>query len=171
LGLHTGVVAVNCGVIGSDDSEETDTLRRMILKSIYTGILIVGKRKSLISEIFLSFKPALAVFFILFIIACVLSTNDELVSQGIKQQENPYTKAEITTKIIPSANNTFGYNILLYERSLVHQPNIPGLPGNEGFGTQERAQKVVDFVVKKIRKNEMPPMVSMEDLNTMVVLK
>jgi hypothetical protein len=53
----------------------------------------------------------------------------------------------------------------------VHQPNIPGLAGNEGFSTKERAQKVAEFVVKKIRNNEMPPTISIEDLNNMGVLK
>jgi hypothetical protein len=81
------------------------------------------------------------------------------------------TQSEITTNMIPSANNTFGYDILLYGRPLVHQPNIPGLPGNEGFTTQEKAQTVADFVVKKIRNNEMPPTVTIEDLNTLGVLK
>lgn len=93
------------------------------------------------------------------------------VNQEVKPQNNPYEKAEITTKIIPSANKTFGYDILLYGRPLVHQPNIPGLPGNEGFTTRAMAQKVADFVAKKIRKNEMPPTVTIEDLNTMNVLK
>jgi hypothetical protein len=91
--------------------------------------------------------------------------------QEVKPQNNSYEKAEITTKIIPSANKTFGYDILLYGRPLVHQPNIPGLPGNEGFTTRARAQKVADFVAKKIRKNEMPPTVTIEDLNNMGVLK
>ena len=93
------------------------------------------------------------------------------IKQEAKPQKNPYEKAEITTKIIPSANKTFGYDILLYGRPLVHQPNIPGLPGNDGFTTKERAQKVAEFVVKKIRKNEMPPTVTIEDLNNMDVLK
>jgi len=53
----------------------------------------------------------------------------------------------------------------------VHQPHIPGLPGNEGFTTREREQKVAESVVKKIRKNEMPPTLSIEDLNNMGVLK
>ena len=86
-------------------------------------------------------------------------------------QENPYAKADITIQIIPSANNTFGYDILLSKRLLVHQPNIPVLPANEGFTTKKRAQKVAEFVVKKIRNNEMPPTVTMEDLNTLGVLK
>ena len=33
------------------------------------------------------------------------------------------------------------------------------------------AQKVADFVVKKIKNTEMPPTVTMEDLNRMNVLK
>ena len=93
------------------------------------------------------------------------------VKKEIKQQKNPYANAEISTKIIPSANKTFGYDILLYGRPLVHQPNIPGLPGNEGFTTRQKAQKVAEFVVKKIRKNEMPPTVTIDDLNNMGVLK
>ena len=91
--------------------------------------------------------------------------------EAVKQQNNPYANAEITIKIIASANNTFGYDILIYGRPLVHQPNIPGLPGNEGFTTKERAQTVAEFVVQKIRNNEMPPTVTMEDLNTTGVLK
>ena len=53
----------------------------------------------------------------------------------------------------------------------MHQQNIPGLPGNEGFTTKERAKIVAEFVVKKIRNNEMPPTVTIEDLNNMGVLK
>jgi hypothetical protein len=96
---------------------------------------------------------------------------DEPAGKEITQQKNPYANAEITVQTIPSANNTFGYDILFYKRPLVHQPTIPGLPGNEGFTTKERAQTVAEFVVKKIRNNEMPPTVTIEDLNTMGVLK
>jgi hypothetical protein len=53
----------------------------------------------------------------------------------------------------------------------VHQPSIPALPGNEGFSTEEKAQKVAEFVVKKIKRNEMPPTVTIDDLNNMGVLK
>ena len=116
----------------------------------------------------------LAVLFMLFIFAGLPGTSisaDEAAGKEAKQQKNPYANAEITIKIIPSANNTFGYDILLYGRPLVHQPSIPGLPGNEGFTTKERAQTVAEFVVKKIRNNEMPPTVTIEDLNNMGVLK
>jgi hypothetical protein len=137
--------------------------------------LIMDKKRFLFLGVAISFELTVAVLLMLFVVAChtgtSLSENTFPTTQEIKQQENPYAKADITTKIIPSANNTFGYDILLYGKPLVHQPSMPGLPGNEGFTTQERAQKVADFVVNKIRKNEMPPTVSMDDLNGMDVLK
>jgi hypothetical protein len=87
------------------------------------------------------------------------------------QYSSPYADAEITIKIIPSINQTFGYDLLLYGKPWVHQPCIPGLPGNEGFTTRERAQTVAEFVLKKIRNNEMPPTVTIDDLNSLGVLK
>ena len=92
------------------------------------------------------------------------------VKQEVKEQKNPYASAEISIKIIPSINKTFGYDILLQGKPLIHQPNIPAMPGNEGFKTKKKAQKVAEFVVKKIRKNEMPPTLSVEDLKKMDVL-
>jgi protein involved in ribonucleotide reduction len=93
------------------------------------------------------------------------------LGKEVKDQKNPYANAEITINIIASANKTFGYDILLSGKPLVHQPHIPGLPGNDGFTTKERAQTVAEFVVKKIKNNEMPPTVTIEDLNKMGVLK
>jgi hypothetical protein len=127
----------------------------------------------------ISIPVLLAVLFMFFIMACLPPTAisaDEVagkqeVKKEVEQQKNPYANANITIKIIPSIKKTFGYDILLHGRPLVHQPNIPSLPGNEGFTTKGRAQKVAEFVIKKIRKNEMPPTVTIEDLNKMGVLK
>ena len=117
----------------------------------------------------------LTVLFMLFIFAGLpaksLAVEKVADKQEIKQQKNPYAKAEITIKIIPSVNNTFGYDIFINGQPALHQPHIPALPGNKGFTTKERAQKVAEFVVKKIRKNNMPPTVSVDDLNKMGVLK
>ena len=121
------------------------------------------------------FSIFLAVLIMLFVMACLpgisISANEVAGKKEIKQQKNPYANAQITIKIIPSVKKTFGYDILVYGRPLVHQPNIPALPGNDGFTTKERARRVAEFVVKKIRKNEMPPSVTIEDLNNMGVLK
>ena len=118
----------------------------------------------------------LVMFFVFTSFPCISISADEAVGKQevkkeVKQQTNPYANAKISIKIIPAAKKTFGYDILLHGRPLVHQPNIPALPGNDGFTTKERARKVAEFVVKKIRKNEMPPTVTIEDLNNMGVLK
>ena len=116
----------------------------------------------------------LAFLFLLFIFAGVLpqpiSAVENSVKKEVKEQKNPYANAEISIKIIPSINKTFGYDILVQGKQLIHQPNIPAMPGNEGFKTKKSAQKVAEFVVKKIRKNEMPPTLSVEDLKKMDVL-
>ena len=104
-------------------------------------------------------------------IAADKAAGKQEVKKEVKQQNNPYANAKITTRIIPSANKTFGYDVLVNGKTFVHQPSIPAIPGNNGFATKEKARKVADFVVKKIRKNEMPPTVTIEDLNKMGVLK
>jgi hypothetical protein len=136
--------------------------------------MTVGKRRSPFLGVVLSLKLTAAVLLILFIVAGLprtsLSADEASGKKEVKEQKNPYANAEITIKIIPSVNNTFGYDILLYGRPLVHQPNIPGLPGNEGFTTKERAQTVAEFAKKKTRNNEMPSTVTLEDHNKMNVL-
>jgi hypothetical protein len=101
----------------------------------------------------------------------LISADESAAKKGTRQQKNPYANAQITIKVIPSFKKSFGYDILVYGRTLVHQPNIPGLPGNEGFSTEKKAQKVAEFVVRKIRNNEMPPSVTIDDLNNMGALK
>ena len=116
----------------------------------------------------------LSVSFMLLISVFFLKTTvsaDQAADTVAGNQKNPYANAELTIKIIPSTNHTFGYDILLYGRPLVHQPSIPGLPGNDGFTTKEKAQKVAELVLKKIRNNEMPPTVTIEELNSLGVLK
>ncbi len=121
----------------------------------------------------------LAVYFILIILTCLPAasissdeaTGKQEVGKETRQQNNPYINAEISIRIISSVNKTFGYDILINGKPLVHQPSIPALSGNEGFSAKDKAQKVAEFVVKKIRKNEMPPTVTIDDLNNMGVLK
>ena len=121
----------------------------------------------------------LAVLLTHLLLACVPETsvtksvksNRTRESTDVSAQNNSYAYARISTRIIPSTNGTFGYDILVNDKPLVHQPHIPGLPGNNGFKTKERAQTVADFVVEKIRRNEMPPTVTFEDLNNMGVLE
>ena len=72
--------------------------------------------------------------------------------------------------VIPSEKGTFGYDVYMHGSVLVHQPSRPGLPGNAGFATEHDAMKVAELVIKKIRNNEMPPTVTMEELRALGLL-
>ena len=89
---------------------------------------------------------------------------------SVPDATSPYRDAEIKAEIIPSENNTFGYDIYIYGSVIVHQPSRPGLPGNAGFASKEDAMKVAELVIKKIRNNEIPPTVTIEELRALGVL-
>jgi hypothetical protein len=70
----------------------------------------------------------------------------------------------ITYKLIPGINNTWGYDILVDSRVKIHQPSIPGQPGNDGFKTREKAEKVARLVIKKMKSGESLPSITAEEL-------
>jgi len=73
-------------------------------------------------------------------------------------------------QIIKAANNTYGYDIVANGRILIHQPHIPAVNGNQGFATQEDAQRVAEFVILKILQNIFPPSVSVEEVDSLIIL-
>ncbi len=59
----------------------------------------------------------------------------------------------------------WGYDIIVDGAQYIHQPNIPALSGDFGFDTEMQARSVAKLVVKKIRKNILPPGVTPEEVN------
>jgi len=81
-----------------------------------------------------------------------------------------FSNTKLSYKIIPAANNTFCYDVLVDGKILIHQPSKPGLPGNEGFKTKQDAEKVAKLIISKIKKGEMPPSVTTDELKKLNVL-
>ena len=81
-----------------------------------------------------------------------------------------FKDANLTYNIIPAANNTWCYDILMEGRLYIHQPSAPGLPGLEGFKTKEAAAKVAELVISKMKKGEMPPSVTIEEMKNLKAL-
>jgi hypothetical protein len=75
-----------------------------------------------------------------------------------------FQQSNITYKIIPAEGNTYGYNIYTDGQMMIHQPTKPGMSGNRGFDTKEAASKVAVLVISKIKKGEMPPTVTKEEM-------
>ena len=74
---------------------------------------------------------------------------------------------QLTYTIIPAANDTWGYEIFAEGKLLISQKSIPALPGNDGFKEQAQAMQVAEVVMQKILKGEMPPTVTVEELNAL----
>jgi hypothetical protein len=86
-------------------------------------------------------------------------------------EANDYANTNLTYKIIDAPNNTFCYDVFADGRLMIHQTSAPGLPGNEGFKAKADAEKVAQLVIDKIKKGEMPPTISTDELKKLDVTK
>jgi len=77
------------------------------------------------------------------------------------------SQGDTTYRIIPSEGHTYGYDISINNKLLIHQPNIPGMEGNKGFEKKSDAEKVARLVIKKIQKGIMPPTVEKKELDSL----
>jgi len=90
-----------------------------------------------------------------------------------KPEKNPYEKSDIEIKTfkVDPPNTGYGYDVMIDKRPYLHQPNIPAVPGNSGFSSEERARKAAGLVAYKIRHNIMPPTIDTKELDSLGVLK
>ena len=95
---------------------------------------------------------------------------DEKGSASFPSGES-FKGANITYKIIPAANNTWCYDVLMEGKLFIHQASAPGLPGNEGFKTKLSAAKVAELIISKMKKGEMPPSVTIEEMKKLKAIK
>ncbi|NTW32333.1 MAG: DUF4907 domain-containing protein [Bacteroidetes bacterium] len=85
---------------------------------------------------------------------------------------NTYANAEITAKTFMNNESikSWGYNIFIDGKQYIRQPNIPALNGNRGFADEESAKKIAGLVIIKIKKNILPPSISINELDSLGVL-
>jgi hypothetical protein len=69
-----------------------------------------------------------------------------------------------TYRIIPSTNQTFGYQIFMQDKLMIEQPTIPGIPSGNGFVNAKQATLVAKKVIQKLKKGIFPPQISSEEL-------
>jgi hypothetical protein len=116
-------------------------------------------------------------YILFFLILAITSCSEK--KQKIKESNIPYKNEEktsgvhdvlLTFEIIGSKDTGYGYTIMIDNRLFINQPNIPGQPGNKGFDTKEKANKVALLVIDKIKKKQIPPTVSKAELDSLQVL-
>jgi hypothetical protein len=86
-------------------------------------------------------------------------------------EASAYANTKLTYKIIDAPKHTYGYDVFADGRLMIHQPGVPALPGNEGFKTKEDASKIALLVIEKIKKGEMPPTISIDEMKKLKVIK
>jgi len=84
---------------------------------------------------------------------------------------NHIARSRLNYVIIDAPHDKYGYDIYNDNHKLIHQPSIPGLPGNDGFKTKADALKVAQLVCDKLKKGEMPPSVSIKELKQLKVIQ
>ena len=75
----------------------------------------------------------------------------------------------ITYKVFKQTNKTYGYDIYSDGHRIIHQPAIPGRPGNSGFRKKNDARKIALLVVEKMTKKIMPPSVTLHEMDSLKV--
>jgi hypothetical protein len=86
-------------------------------------------------------------------------------------EASAYANTKLTYKIIDAPKHTYGYDVFGDGRLMIHQTSVPALPSNEGFKTKEDATKVALLVIEKIKKGEMPPTISIDEMKKLNVIK
>ena len=66
--------------------------------------------------------------------------------------------------VIKAGAGTYGYDIYTDGNLYIHQPAIPSQPGNRGFADTAQAGKVARLAMDKMRRGEMPPMITPAEL-------
>ena len=82
-----------------------------------------------------------------------------------------YANTKLTYKVIDTPEHTYGYDVFAGGRLMIHQTSVPALPGTEGFRTKEDATKVALLVIEKIKKGQMPPTISIDEMKRLGVIK
>jgi len=86
-------------------------------------------------------------------------------------EASAYANTKLTYKIIDAPKQTYGYDVFADGRLMIHQTNAPALPNNAGFKTKADATKVALLVIEKIKKGEMPPTISIDEMKKLRVIK
>jgi hypothetical protein len=108
---------------------------------------------------------------ILLFIVVTLASSVHAQQLPAKANETAFPKTsqfhntKLTYRIIGAPSKTIGYDIYANGRLIIHQSSVPALPGNAGFKTKAAAEKVAQLVITKIQKGEMPPTVSIVEMN------
>jgi hypothetical protein len=78
-----------------------------------------------------------------------------------KNKNNPDRIFTVTTFAV---ENGWGYRIYKQDTLFIEQPTIPGIIGNQGFHSEEKAKEIGVIITQKLKDGIFPPTISEEEL-------
>ncbi|OQX99353.1 MAG: hypothetical protein B6I24_02785 [Bacteroidetes bacterium 4572_128] len=116
----------------------------------------------------MKYLKIIALLVLLLIVFFILSYyfSNQTISLDKNYKKENYEIPKIDVKYFRTENG-WGYDIFIDGKQYIHQPNIPGMQGKNGFKTKESAKKVVDLVCEKINNNIVPPAITNEELRNL----
>lgn len=81
------------------------------------------------------------------------------------QKEYPAHQHQFEASVFRSEYGGFGYDIRQGNKVIIHQSSIPAIAGNQGFISEQSAQKIATLVIAKLEEGLMPPTVTIDEVN------
>lgn len=102
------------------------------------------------------------------------SVQDTMNSIGSGDSEpSPRTanrEPRIALTTFQNEDGSWGYEIAVNDRRMIHQPHRPAIGGKAGFANEKQAQAVGELVMYKIEHGIMPPSVTAVEVDSMEML-
>ena len=95
--------------------------------------------------------------------------NTSIQARGIRLEDQfprkpSFDYADTSYRIISAPDNSYGYEVLIDRKVLIHQPSVPGRAGRMGFKRKVDAEKVAQLVIRKLSQGIMPPTINENEL-------
>src|SRR5436305_4196449 len=74
---------------------------------------------------------------------------------------------DTTFAVFSAPGSGYGFNILIDEKILIHQPFIPAAQGNKSFTSKSDAAKAAMLMLFKLKQHQMPPTISITELDSL----
>lgn len=76
---------------------------------------------------------------------------------------------DTTFRVFTLADKSFGFDIMIDNKVLIHQPFIPAVQGNQLFMSEKDAEKTAKLMIQKLKKKIMPPAISVNELDSLQI--
>jgi len=84
--------------------------------------------------------------------------------------ETKIKDTDTSYRIITKPDKTYGYEIVVNDKTLIRQYTIPGQQGIQGFKRKKDAGQVARLVIKKLQLGIMPPTINKEELKQLNII-